>query len=81
MAKFLTGSVAALSLLASAPAFAAPANPAASLSISPSVHAGAPTAGKSKLGGGGGFLAAIIAAGVVAIGVVAIVNDSNSDSN
>lgn len=61
-----------------APAMAA--NPAASLSVSKSVRASAPTAKGNKLAGGG-ILAALIAAGVVAIGVVAIVKDDSADSN
>lgn len=78
MMKFLSA-VAATALVA-APVAAAPANPAASLSVSKSVRASAPTAKGNKLAGGG-ILAAIIAAGVVAIGVVAIVKDDNADSN
>lgn len=82
MKKF-AGSLAALALTTAtvaAPAFAAPTNPAASLSVAKSVRASAPSAKKNNLAGGG-LLAAIIAASVVAIGVVAIVDDGNSDSN
>jgi hypothetical protein len=78
MMKFLSA-VAATALVA-APVAAAPTNPAASLSVSKSVRASAPTAKGNKLAGGG-ILAALIAAGVVAIGVVAIVKDDNADSN
>ena len=56
------------------------ANPAASLSVVKSVRAATPAQKKSALAGGG-LIAAVIAAGVVAIGVIAIVNDSDSDSN
>ncbi|MEH3158461.1 MAG: hypothetical protein PGN08_05705 [Sphingomonas taxi] len=84
MTKTFAGSLAALALtaapIAATPAFAAQANPAASLSVAKSVRASAPTGKKSNLAGGG-LLAALIAAGVVAIGVVAVVNDDNSDSN
>ncbi|MGP7796480.1 hypothetical protein [Sphingomonas sp. CLY1604] len=84
MPKTFAGSLAAMAMIAApiaaTPAFAAPTNPAASLSVAKSVRASAPTDGKSKLAGGG-LLAALIAAGVVAIGVVAIVNDGDSDSN
>ncbi|MDQ1229877.1 MULTISPECIES: hypothetical protein [unclassified Sphingomonas] len=78
MMKFLSA-VAATALVA-APVAAAPTNPAASLSVSKSVRASAPTAKNNKLAGAG-ILAAIIAAGVVAIGVVAIVKDDDADSN
>ncbi len=84
MSKSFAGSLAALAMMsapiAAAPAYAAPANPAASLSVAKSVRASAPSDGKSKLAGGG-LLAALIVAGVVAIGVVAAVKDDNADSN
>ncbi len=82
MMKF-AGSLAALALTTASiatPALAETTNPAASLSVAKSVRASAPSTQKSKLAGGG-LLAALIAAGVVAIGVVAIVDDGNSDSN
>ena len=50
---------------------------ASSLSVA---RASTPSAKKSKLAGGGAIAALALAAGVAAIGVVAIVND-NSDSN
>ncbi len=78
MRSILAGA-AALSLIAT-PALAATANPAASLSVAQS-RAATPSAKKSELAGAGIF-AAIIAAGVAAIGVIAIVNDDDdSDSN
>lgn len=78
MMKFLAA-VAATAMVA-APVAAAPTNTAANLSISKSVRASAPAAKTNKLAGGG-VLAALIAAGVVAIGVIAIVKDDDSDSN
>ncbi|MGJ3629775.1 hypothetical protein AB5I41_28495 [Sphingomonas sp. MMS24-JH45] len=77
MRSILAGA-AALSLIAS-PALAA-TNPASSLSVAKAARASTPTAKKSELFGGG-ILAVVIAAGVIAIGVVAIVNDESSDSN
>ena len=82
--KNLLAALAVASLVA-APAVvqAAPANPAASLSVAKSVRASAP-AGKDHLAGGAGIFAAVIAAGIAAIGVIAIVNssdDDDSDSN
>ena len=76
MRSFLAGA-AALTLMAS-PALAA--NPASSLSVAKS-RAATASSNKSELAGGGIF-AAIILAGIAAIGVIAIVNDSDdSDSN
>lgn len=76
-------SIAAAGLaLAPVAASAAPAaNPAASLSVVKSVRGSAATSKDSNLFGGG-ILAAIIVAGIAAIGVIAIVNDGDdSDSN
>ncbi len=55
------------------------ANPAASLSVAKSVRAGASAQKKSELFGGG-LLAAILFAGIIAIPIIAVVNDSDSDS-
>ncbi|WP_294198753.1 hypothetical protein [uncultured Sphingomonas sp.] len=77
MRSILAGA-AALSLIAT-PALAATSNPASSLSVAQS-RAATPSAKKNELAGAGIF-AAIIAAGIAAIGVIAIVNDDNSDSN
>ena len=78
MRSILAGA-AALSLIAT-PALAATSNPASSLSVAQS-RAATPSAKKSELAGAGIF-AAIIAAGIAAIGVIAIVNDDDdSDSN
>ena len=81
MSKSFAGSLAALAMIAApVAASAAPVNPAASLSVAKSVRASAPSSKKSELAGGG-LLAALIVAGVVAIGVVAVVQDGDSDSN
>jgi hypothetical protein len=79
--KNLTGGALALAMMStSVAAVAAPANPASSLSVS-KARVGTATSKKSELAGGG-ILAALIGAGVVAIGVIAIVkDDDNSDSN
>lgn len=45
------------------------------------VRAGSVTTDKNELAGGAGIFAILIAAGVAAIGIVAIVKDDNSDSN
>ena len=76
-AKYL-GAIAALSM-ATAPAMAAPANPAASLSVAKSVRASAPTKGSSKLHGAGIFLAAAAVVGVI-VAVVLIADDNKSKS-
>jgi hypothetical protein len=77
--KFLAA--AAVASLSVSPALAATANPAASLSVAKSVRASTPSAKQSELGGGFGFVGLAILAGIVAIGVIAIVNNDNSDSN
>ncbi|MES3151167.1 hypothetical protein [Sphingomonas faeni] len=70
--KALTGGALALAMMTtSVAATAAPV----------SVRAGSVTTDKSELAGGGGIFAILIAAGVAAIGIVAIVKDDNSDSN
>lgn len=80
--KALTGSALAVAMLSTTvAASAAPvANSASSLSLS-NARVGTATTGKNKLAGGAGIFALLIAAGVAAIGVVAIVKDDNSDSN
>ena len=78
--KFLAA--AAVASLSVSPALAATANPAAGLSVAKSVRASAPSAKQNELGGNFGFVGLAILAGIVAIGVIAIVNDDdNSDSN
>ncbi|MBN8815543.1 MAG: hypothetical protein J0J06_08870 [Sphingomonas sp.] len=76
-AKYL-GAVAALSM-AAAPALAAPANPAASLSVAKSVRASAPTKNASQLHGAGIFLAAAAVVGIV-VAIVLIADDNKSKS-
>ncbi|HXH14976.1 MAG TPA: hypothetical protein VNJ10_02465 [Sphingomonas sp.] len=75
--KALTGGALAVAMMTtSVAASAAPA----SLSVA-NARVGSATAGKNELAGGGGIFAILIAAGVAAIGIVAIVKDDNSDSN
>ncbi len=77
IAKYL-GAVAALSM-ATAPALAAPANPATSLSVAKSVRAASPTKGDSKLHGAGIFLAAAVVIGVI-VAIVLIADDNKAKS-
>jgi hypothetical protein len=67
--------------MAVAPAMAAPANPAASLSVAKSARAG--TSAKGEQLAGGGIIVAIIAAAAVIVGIVIVADedDSPSDSN
>jgi hypothetical protein len=77
IAKYL-GFVATMSM-ATAPAIAAPANPASSLSVAKSVRASSPSANANKLHGAGVAIAAV--AGVAAIvGIVLLVDDNKSKS-
>lgn len=76
--KYLVAAAAAS--MAIAPAFAAPVNPASSLSVAKSVRAGS-ASGKQKLEGSGIVIAVVAAAAVVA-GIIIIADDNNdSDSN
>ena len=68
LGKFIAAAAAVS--MAAAPALAAPANPAASLSISSSVRASAPSAKSSKLHGSGVVVAVIALAAIVG-GIVA----------
>lgn len=78
MRKFLSSVVISASLIA-APAVAAPS--AQSLSLS-NARVGASTTGQNDLASGAGGIAAIaILAGIVAIGVFAAIEESESDSN
>lgn len=77
-AKYL-GAVAAMSM-ATAPAMAAPVNPAASLSVAKSVRASTPTKNASKLHGTGLIVAGIAAVAVV-VGVVLIATDNKAKSS
>ena len=65
--------------MASAPALAAPANPAASLSVAKSVRASTPSKDAHPLHGAGIFLAAAAAVGVV-VAIVLIADDNKSKS-
>jgi hypothetical protein len=75
LGKF-AAAVAAVSM-AAAPALAAPANPAASLSVSKSVRASAPAKNTSKFGGTGAVIAVLAVLAVIG-GVVAASKDSKS---
>jgi len=81
MLKKILATIAVASLSIS-PALAA-TNPAANLSVAKVARTSAPTAKSSQLNGGFGFVGLAILAGIVAIGVIAIVNgdDDDSDSN
>ena len=75
----LAVAVAALSMTA-APALAAPANPASSLSVAKSVRAASPSAKSNKLAGSTIIPAALFLA-IVAGGVIIAVDDNKSKSN
>lgn len=62
--------------MAAAPALAAPANSAVSLSVSKSVRASAPSAKQSKVGSGGYVLAALAIA-AIAGGIIAATSGSS----
>lgn len=74
LGKYLMAAAAAT--MAVAPAMAAPANPAAGLSVSKSVRAGSATAKNNELAGGGVFVA-IIAAVAVIVGIVVVANEND----
>ncbi|EMD83833.1 hypothetical protein [Pacificimonas flava] len=74
--KFLTA--AAATAMVAAPVMAAPANSAASLSVAKSARATTATEKSNKLNGEA-ILPIAIGAGILAIGVVAIVNDDDDD--
>jgi hypothetical protein len=76
--KYLAA-VAATALVA-APVAAAPANPAASLSVSKSVRTGSASAKKNDLAGGS-ILAVILAVSIGAFVAVAASQDDSPDSN
>lgn len=75
LGKYLMAAAAAT--MAVAPAVAAPANPAAGLSVSKSVRAGSATANKSELAGGG-VLVAILAAAAVVAGIIIVANEDDT---
>lgn len=72
----LAAAVAAVTM-AAAPALAAPANPAASLSVSKSVRASAPAKNGNKFGGAGAVVAVVAVLAIVG-GVIAASKDSKS---
>ena len=79
LGKFIMAAAAAT--MAVAPAVAAPANPAASLSVSKSVRTGSVSAKKDKLAGGGIIVAVLAAAAVVAGIIIVADSDDDADSN
>lgn len=79
IAKYLAALAA--TALAAAPVMAAPANPAATLSVSKSVRAGSVSAKKDKLAGGG-IIVAILAVVAIGAGIYVVAdNNDNADSN
>ena len=80
LGKYLMAAAAAT--MAVAPAVAAPANPAASLSVAKSVRAGSVSGKKNELAGGG-ILIAVLAVAAVAAGIVVVADDNSgrADSN
>jgi hypothetical protein len=79
LGKYLMAAAAAT--MAVAPAVAAPANPAAGLSVYKSVRAGSVSTKKNELAGGG-VLVAVLAAAAVIAGIVIVANeDDTPDSN
>ncbi len=80
MIKSMIGALAAVAVAAMpVAASAAPANPAASLSVAKSVRASTPTAKNSKMAGGA-ILAALVLAGVVAIVAIGASSDNKAKS-
>jgi hypothetical protein len=80
MFKSMIGAMAAVAIAAMpVAASAAPANPAASLSVAKSVRASTPTAKNSKFGGGA-ILAALIVVGVIAIVAIGASKDNKAKS-
>lgn len=75
LGKYLMAAAAAT--MAIAPAMAAPANPASSLSVSKSVRAGSSTAKANDLAGGG-VIVAIIAAVAVIVGIVVVASEDDT---
>ena len=71
----LAVAMAALSMTAT-PALAAPANPAASLSVAKSVRASSPSAKSNKLAGSS-IIPAVLFLGIIAGGVILAVTDDN----
>lgn len=68
----------AVATMTVAPAMAAPANPAASLSVVKAVRANAPAAKGSKLGGENGGLIIAVAGGLAIIAAIIVVGSEGS---
>ncbi|SFP36600.1 hypothetical protein [Sphingomonas rubra] len=80
--KMLVAAAAALSFTATPVLAAAQPAPASKLSLAGSTRAAKATGPSEKLEGNGAIIAAVLAAGVVAGGIIAIANDDDdSDSN
>jgi hypothetical protein len=78
--RFQTLAIAAAAVsMTAAPALAAPANPAGSLSVAKSVRASSPSAKSNRLAGGA-IVPAVLALAVVAGGIVIAVDNGNSKS-
>jgi hypothetical protein len=77
--KTMTVAIAALSMSAT-PALAAPANPAAPLSVAKSVRASAPS-GKSNKLAGSSIVPAVLALAIVAGGVIIAVSDGDKSKS
>lgn len=75
LGKYLMAAAAAT--MAVAPAFAAPVNPAASLSVAKSVRTGSASTKNSDLQGGGIFVALIAAAAVI-VGIIIVAKEDDS---
>jgi O-antigen ligase len=74
--KLLSSIIASASLVA-APVMAQTASSAAKLSVA---RAGAPVSGEKLAEGSGGIIAAVLVAGIVAIGVLAATQDDDPES-
>lgn len=76
LGKYLLAAAAAS--MAVVPAMAAPANPAASLSVAKSARAGSTSAKKNDLAGGG-LIVAVLAAVAVGVGIYVAVDNGNGN--
>lgn len=79
MKKMLIATAAVMSLTATPVLAAAPS--ASKLSLAGSPRAAKATGKSEKLEGNGTIIALVLAAGVVAGGIIAVTNDGDSDSN
>ena len=81
MIKSMIGALAAVAVAAMpVAASAAPANPAASLSVAKSVRASTPTSNNSKSAGTGVIFAVLIVAGVIAAVAIGSSKDNKAKS-